>query len=299
MRQLVMTTIETYRLPGDISSRPEGITTGIDADFYVGSLRDGSIFHGRLDSETAQVWQQPGEDGRTSVLGMALHAGRNLVACGGRTGHVFVYDLASGGLVARRTVASEPTLLNDVWVVGDTAYVTDSARPVVWRLSLADPGGVGEPEVFADLAAAGETPYLNGVVATADESALIVAAQAVGALWRVDLASGAARTVELPEGYQFAADGLLLLDDRTLLGICNEGDTRETAVFFLEGLRLDGSASVGVPFGRWTDPRMDTPTTIAVAADGRLLLVNSQLARLEPVPPFTVIAMNVPHEAVA
>jgi sugar lactone lactonase YvrE len=297
-----MATIDTYRLPGRIGSQPEGITAGIDGDFYVGSLRDGSIFCGRLDSEAAQVWQPPGGDGRTCVLGMALHADHSLVACGGTTGHVFVYDLASGGLVARRTVASEPTLLNDVWVVGDVAYVTDSARPVIWRLGLADfgatgAGGVGEPEVFADLAAAGDAAFLNGIVATADGSALLVAAQGTGTLWRVDLASGAAGQVELPDRYEFAADGLLLLDEHTLLGVCNEGDTPETAVFFLAGLRLDATARVGVPLGRWIDPRMDAPTTIAFGEDGRLLLVNSQLGRRDPAPPFEVIAMDVPREA--
>lgn len=291
-----MTPLTRYDLPGR-TVQPEGITHGLDHDFYVGSIPDGTIFRGRLDSAEMSVWQPPGVDGRTSVLGLALHGTRNLVACGGETGHVFVYDLATRGLVGRRSVPTSPALLNDVWVVGDNAYITDSETPVIWRLPLANDGAaLGEPEVFADLSHAGPGAYLNGIVATADESALLVAAQGAGTLWRVALATRAVSEVRLPDGYRFAADGLLLLDPTTLIGLCAERTSEGDVVDYLAALRLDDQASTAAPLGRWSDDRFDAPTTLARAADGRLLLVNSQLGRDEPILPFHVIAMDMPAE---
>lgn len=291
-----MTPLTRYDLPGT-TVQPEGITHGLDRDFYVGSIPDGTIFRGQLDSARASVWQPPGVDDRTSVLGLALHGTQNLVACGGETGHVFVYALATGALVGRRSVPATSSLLNDVWVVGDCAYITDSQTPVIWRLPLgSDDAAPGEPEVFADLSHAGPQPYLNGIVATADESALLVAAQGAGSLWRVTLATSAVSEVRLPDGYRFAADGLLLLDPTTLLGLCAERTSDGDIVDYLAALRLDDRASTATPLGRWSDDRFDAPTTLARVADGRLLLVNSQLGRDDPVLPFRVIAMDMPAE---
>ncbi|GGS95197.1 hypothetical protein GCM10010156_61800 [Planobispora rosea] len=287
-----MAIISAYTLPGE-RVLPEGIAYSSAHGFYAGSIADGTIFRGSLDDELAQVWQPPGKDARTCVLGMAVHRDQWLVACGGETGHLFVYDMADSALVARRTVPAAKTLLNDVWTVGGAAFVTDSARPVLWRLPLgATPQAIGEPEVFADLSSAGANAFLNGITATADGTALLVAAQGTGTLWRVETASGAVEQVHLPEGCGFCADGLLLLGDRLLLGVVNE--TREgTIVFSLAAVALDAAARKAVPVGKWDDPRFDTPTTIALARR-RLLVVNSQLTRAEPAAPFHVISMDLP-----
>ncbi|GAT68621.1 superoxide dismutase [Planomonospora sphaerica] len=287
-----MAIIPAYTLPGE-KVMPEGIAYSSGHGFYAGSTTDGTIFRGRLDDELTQVWQPPGKDARTCVLGLAVHRNRWLVACGGATGHLFVYDLADSALLARRTVPATDTLLNDVWTVGEAAFVTDSVRPVLWRLPLGTtPQAIGEPEIFADLSGAGANAFLNGITATADGTALLVAAQGTGTLWRVETASGAVEQVRLPDGYRFCADGLLLLDDRLLFGLVNE--TRESRIVFsLAVVALDADARKAVPVGRWDDPRFDTPTTIALAQQ-RLLVVNSQLTRAEPAAPFHVISMDLP-----
>ncbi|HEY0618085.1 MAG TPA: hypothetical protein VGD15_10865, partial [Kribbella sp.] len=160
--------ISEYVLPGDWV-RPEGITLGPDNDFFSGSSTDGTIFRCALTSPTAEIWLPAGTDGRTVAVGMTLYSGSQLVVCGGETGHLFVYDVASRGLVSKRGVQG---FLNDVWVVGDYAYATESSQPVIWRFSLladADPVAIPVPD-------AGPDAYLNGIVATADETALLVAA---------------------------------------------------------------------------------------------------------------------------
>ena len=69
---------------------------------------------------------------------MAIDGRERLLVCGGNTGRFFVFDTESGEQIARRTVQTTPTLLNDVFVVGDHAYITDSARPVIWRVEVGE-----------------------------------------------------------------------------------------------------------------------------------------------------------------
>jgi Cu-Zn family superoxide dismutase len=211
---------------------------------------------------------------------MALYSGTQLIVCGGKTGTLFVYEVATRALVSRRTVDG---YLNDVWVIGDHAYATDSAHPVIWQFDLttiAQPTPIEIPEVGPDA-------YLNGIVVTPDDSALLVAAQGTEILWRIDLADHAV----LALATEFAADGLLLLDDDLLLGVCNRGDSMATAEFFLAALRLSDDFHTATPVGTYRDPRFDTPTTLASTAD-HLLVVNGQFAKgVAAAPPYQVIAV--------
>jgi hypothetical protein len=268
--------INEYLLPG-ARVMPEGIVAGPHADFFAGSSADGTVYRCRLEDAVAHVWLQPGEHGRDSALGMAVHEGRHLVVCGGRTGHVFCYDIPSGELAHRATPGGFP---NDVCIVGDTVYVTDSSRPVLRT------GPVGGDLTELDLAEAGEDAYLNGIVATPD--AVLVAAQGTEALWRVDLRTH--EVTKLTDG--FGADGMLLLGD-VLYGVCNEGTTMDDAVFFLAALRLDDDGGA-TPLGRFVDPRFDTPTTLDTDGE-RLLIVNAQFAKgSSAAAPFQVIAVPLP-----
>jgi Cu-Zn family superoxide dismutase len=273
--------ISEYVLPGGWV-RPEGITLGPDHDFFSGSSADGTIFRCDLTLPAAEIWLPAGADGRTVAFGMTLYSGSKLVVCGGKTGLLFVYDVATRALLSKRGIEG---FLNDVWVVGNYAYATDSSQPVIWRFGLlsdADPVAIRLPD-------AGPDPYLNGIVATADDTALLVAAQGTEVLWRVELADGSAR----PIAADFAADGLLLIGN-ILIGVCSRGDTIENAEFFLAALEVADGTRAATPIGEYTDPGFDTPTTLAT--DGkRLLIVNSQFAKGAAAgPPFQVIAVELP-----
>lgn len=288
--------ITDYVLPGE-DVFPEGITEDPGGVmFYVSSARQGTIFRGRTDAAGLEVWQPGGVDGRGQALGMAVDDANRLLVCGGETGYLFAYDTCAGQLLAQRTVPATPTLLNDVCVTGRAAYVTDSARPVVWRVPLDD--GIGELEPFADLTRYGADPaaghYLNGIVPALGGTILVVAAQGTGVLWRVDLMTGAAAPIDL-NGALVSGDGLVFAGD--LLYACDNTEEPDGAVrFWLTAIRLQPGADSGQLAGRWERPAADSPTTAAYI-DGRLYLVNSQLlgdrdgsAR----PPFTVSALAPP-----
>jgi sugar lactone lactonase YvrE len=262
--------ITQYALPG-AAVYPEGITLGPADDYFVGSSADGTIFRGRLTEETASVWLPPDPD-RAVALGLPTYDSQLLV-CGGKTGLFHAYDVETRALVARRAVDG---YLNDVWVSGDHAFVTDSSQPIVWRFDLR---AIDAPPEPIKLPQAG---YLNGI--TARDGVLFVADQGDEVLWRID-PDGSAAVIAT----DYAADGLLLVGD-LLIGVCNRGETSQTAEFFLSVLRLtaDGRA---IPLGEHTDPRFATPTTLALAGD-RLLVVNAQFGRRpDPVLPFTVVSL--------
>ncbi|GIG65861.1 SMP-30/gluconolactonase/LRE family protein [Phytomonospora endophytica] len=274
---------------------PEGITEDPDGrGFYVSGSADGTIYRGERGVPDTEVWQEAGSDGRDCALGMAADPYGRLLVCGGKDGVLYAYDLATGALVARRAVGTEPTLLNDVCVLGDHAYVTDSLRPVVWRFGLgAD--GVGEAEELVGLTShdPGDA-YLNGIVPTPDGDGLLVAAQGTGELWRVEVATRTASRVDLG-GVPVNGDGMVWVGD--VLYVCDNTDEPDGSVrYWLTALRLDGTHRA-VLAGRWEQRPEDTPTTVAHVG-GRLLLVHSQFAmrRLgRPVePPFTVGELDPP-----
>ncbi len=287
-----------FVLPGS-QVYPEGITEGAGNSFYVGSIDAGTIYRGDLDHAVAEVWLPGGLDQRTSVGGLHWDGDGQLVACGLATGHVFVYDTGTGALIARRTVQADEPFLNDVFVVDSTAYLTDSSRPVVWALPLG-PDSVGEPAVFCDLSrhGLGGPSYLNGIVATADRSALLVSDQAQEALWRVDLETAAASPVELGDS-QLCADGLALLEPGLLIGVSNRGESRDDAVFVVSTVRSDDGWATARVTREHSDPRWTVPTTLAVV-DGRVLVVEAQLwSRPEPRLPFRVLDVGSVADVVA
>ncbi|MEV6520622.1 hypothetical protein AB0M43_01605 [Longispora sp. NPDC051575] len=282
-----------YVLPGE-DVFPEGITEGPDGrSFYVSSARQGTVYRGHTDRPELEVWQPAGADGRTGALGMAVDGHGRLLVCGSRTGYLFAYDLAGGALVARCRVPAELTLLNDVFVVGEYAYVTDSERPVVWRVPVG--AEIGEAEEWLVLGAAEDLPYLNGIVAVHDGATLLIAAQGTEVLWRVDVATRAAEHVTL-DG-ELAADGMVLVDGA--LYTCDNAELLEGDVaFYVSRIELAPDARSGRITHRWDRPAADHPTTIA-HLDGRFLLVNSQfLAGREGTAraPFTVSAVRLAPE---
>jgi Cu-Zn family superoxide dismutase len=303
-----------YLLPGD-GVFPEGITEDPDGvRFYVSSYAQGTIFRGRLDEPEAEVWLAPGADGRTKAAGMAVDPAGRLLVCGGDTGQLFGYDTASGTLVARHTVPGR-SLLNDVCVAGGYAYVTDSVRPVLWRVPLGD--AIGAPEEWLTVPDPGELPYLNGIVALDAGRTLLVAAQGTGTLWRIDVAAAVAEQVDVAAaaaeridvvaataeqvdvgGVPVNGDGLVVVDD--LVYVCDNIDRPDGgADHVLTALRPAPDRRSAALVGRWPQRHRDTPTTIAHLGN-RLLLVHSQFAGQHDgtaAAPFVVRAIPVPTVA--
>lgn len=288
--------IDTYVLPGD-EVFPEGITAAPDGrTFFVSGSRHGTVFRGSLAEPALEVWQPGGGSGRTQALGMAADPRGRLVVCGGETGLVHVFDITSGRQTARHRVPASPSLLNDVCVVGGFAYLTDSLRPVVWRLNLDQPDAA--PAEWLNLTDHGAEPevqhYLNGIVPTPDATGLIVVGQGSEELWRLDFATAAAVRVDLG-GVAVAGDGMVWAGD--VLYVCDNSEEPDGRVrYWLTALRLHDGDTRGRRVGRWEHPAAETPTTLAFM-DGRLLLVHSQFGarRLGRAgAPFTVGALVPP-----
>jgi Cu-Zn family superoxide dismutase len=288
--------VTRYPLPGD-NVFPEGITEGPDATFFVGSMGDGTIYRGDTTTGEVEVFLPPDGDGRTMVTGLAVDGHGRLIACDFDGRQIFVYRLDSRDLVARRSFGSEEVWPNDVAVAGDSAYISDSNRPLVWRLP-AGPGGIGEPEVAIDLTPFGvaDPAFCNGIVAHPAAPLLLVASQGEGGvLWQVDLTARTAAPVDLG-GYEFNADGMLL-DAGMLYGVVNRGETIEDLRFAVSAARLDPGWHSGTIVGELADPDWDCPTTIAQVA-GKLLVVCSQVRAMRasspPHLPFEVAAADFP-----
>lgn len=287
-----------FALTGD-RVYPEGIAldprTG---DVYVGSYADGAVQRAAPGARTADVFLPAGTDGRTTANGLKVDfAGRLWVT--DSTAGVAVYDLRSRALLARFEVPDDaPRFVNDLVITPDgTAYLTDSVRAVIHRVTPADlaraRGGSAPLTPRYDLSGLltprpADAPFsLNGI--TTDGRRLFAVDMPVGELFRIDLASGAVGKVALHGGDLTNGDGLELAG-RTLWVAQNMTNTLSRW-----GLSADGrSARLE---RRVTDQALRIPTTL-VRDRGRLLVVRSQFDKGGPagpgVPetPFTVAAVT-------
>jgi hypothetical protein len=283
----------SYTLPGS-TVFPEGVayqpTTG---NFFVSSTTDGSILRGNVMEPDAAPFIAGGGV-QFSAIGVKVDEAGRLIVAGGVTGEVRVHNAATGALIRTFTTGSGG-FLNDIAVAknGDL-FVTDSFRPVLWRVPAAEiHSGAAEPaEAWLDLT--GTIPYtagqfnVNGIVATENGKRLVVSQSFTGELFRIDIATKEVTEVDLG-GEAVAGDGLALVGRILYAG--------EPFLHQITKVSLSGDLSTGTVLSRTTDPSFLTPTTLAVAA-GRLLVVNSQFERLfaglPPILPFTISSIPLP-----
>lgn len=283
----------SYTLPGS-AVFPEGVayqpTTG---NFFVSSTTDGSILRGNVvEPAAAPFIGGPGT--QFSAVGVKVDDAGRLIVAGGMTGDVRIFDAASGAPIRTFTTGTGG-FLNDIAVAknGDL-FVTDSFRPVLWRVPAAEivPGAPEAAEAWLDLT--GEIPYVagqfnvNGIVATENGRHLLVAQSFTSELFRIDVPTKAVTEVDLG-GEAVAGDGLALLGRILYAG--------EPFLHQIAKVSLSGDLGSGTVLSRTADPSFLTPTTLAVAS-GRLLVVNSQFERLfgglSPILPFTISSIPLP-----
>src|SRR5438093_13589080 len=132
-------------LPEGVASQP---TTG---NFFVSSTTDGSILRGNvMEPAAAPFISGPGT--QFSAVGVKVDDAGRLIVAGGMTGDVRVYDAASGTPIRTFTTGTGG-FLNDIAVAknGDL-FVTDSFRPVLWRVPASEihPGAAEPAEARPD-----------------------------------------------------------------------------------------------------------------------------------------------------
>ncbi|AKJ32193.1 superoxide dismutase family protein [Caldimonas brevitalea] len=275
---------------------PEGIAvdekTGVA---YVGSSSEGHLYKLVPGRAKAELLALGGSPGREAALGLKLDAQGRLWVAGGASGKLAVVDAATGRTQAVLDTPSGPqTFLNDVVLAADGfAYVTDSARPVLFRAAHAGPLP-RQLEAWLDLGATpvryrGDAPNLNGIVATSDGRWLLAVQTSTGQLWRIDPRSREVREIPVDGGSLLHGDGLLL-QGRSLFVVRNVESE-------LVRLELDEGYTRARVAQRTTGLPFKHPTTLAAGRGAGLLVVNGQLERQKnppPLLPFDVIEVGRP-----
>ncbi|MPY56060.1 lactonase family protein [Streptomyces spongiae] len=159
-------------------------------------------------------------------------------------------------------------------------YVTDSFSPVLYKLPLGKGGELPEQSQVESIPLKG-IPYsdenqgwnANGITTTPDGSALLIDQTNTGMLYRVDEASGQATPVDVGGADMSWGDGIRR-EGRTLYVVRNFANT-------LSVLHLNKGGTEGRLTHEATDPRFDTPTSVARHGD-MLYLPNAHFNAADP-----------------
>lgn len=290
---------EAYTMPG-AEVYPEGIARQAGSSaFFVGSTSDGTIFRGDVRSPRMEVLAAPGANGRSTAIGLKEDGRGRLVVAGGPTGKVFVLSAKDGRTL--KVLDTKPsgadTFLNDVVISKGYAYITDSQRPVLFRVRLAG-SAIGKVERFRSFTGTAFRYQpgfnANGIAASSNGRYLVVVQSGTGKLFRVDVRTRRVTEIALRGRTVKNGDGLLL-----------RGSTLYVARNMQElivPIRLVDGGRRGIVGTGATGPQLKYPTTIAFDGD-RLLAVNSQFdkrsAMKAPEVPFDVATLPVPRAPAA
>ncbi|MFJ3102595.1 superoxide dismutase [Streptomyces sp. NPDC086835] len=249
---------------------PGGVAAGRLPYAYYGSLFGGEIYRADLATGRGEVISPDLGEGN-SAAGIAFDCRGRLFISGAYSGLARVMDVATGQDLATYRLGGEGTVVADVAVLADAAYVTDAFRPVLYRIPLGPRGELPPARQVESVplsgdwvqGGAGEVTAL-GISPTPDGRALIVVhLLAGGSLMRVDPATGIARRIPLGGAALPSGNGIRL--DGTTAYVAQRDA--------VDVLRLDAAGTRAVPVTRITDPDFDGPSAVAVHGE-RLYVSN-------------------------
>ncbi len=257
---------------------PESVTVDQSSGtFFVGSVKEGTIYKGKISRPSLEVFSPGGADGRSIATGM-FFANNRLVVVGRQTGLIFVYNTKNGRLISKldNGLRAGQTFLNDTTFAPDgSAYVTDSVNPVLYRLAPTRTGQYelqeflnfeGTPVTYVN--APGAAGFnVNGIVATSDGRYLIIGKRNENKLFRIAVRSREIVPVNMPAGMLNTPDGLFL-----------EGNTLYVAQNLPKSIavvRLSSDFSHAEIERTINHPTFAFPTSVA-RYKNRLLVVSSQ-----------------------
>lgn len=275
----------TSAYPESIGANPR---TGI---FYTGSLIDGTLFRGSLDSSKSSVFLPAGSDGRTNVAGVKVDGEGRIWIADAFNGRVLVYNDAGQLLHDFHLLGPGFPTVNDLVFSHGWAYVTDSSRPFLYRLSESDADSAGVTLSEPWLAVSpfvhymtGEGPFgvnLNGIVASPDGETLWTVQTNTGLLFKVDVDTGAISKVDTGGVSLLFGDGLLRVDRELYVA-------RNAANLVLK-MEISADWNSARLIATMTNPQFVFPTAL-IAMRNRLLITNAQLNVVgNPQLPFTVL----------
>ncbi|MCX4761990.1 superoxide dismutase [Streptomyces sp. NBC_01275] len=263
---------------------PEGIAIGSKPYAYQGSRANGGIYRTDLRTGEGQVLYAGGT-GEIAV-GLKLdHDGLLYVA--GSTGVARVIDSRTGELLTTHQLTEAAGhFINDVTLLGDRAWFTDSREAVLYGAPRGRTGEIRALPLTGDWVQLPDVINANGVVGTPDGRGLIVVKSTPGELYNVDLKTGYATKITLVGATDVAnGDGLYRIG-RTLYVVQNR-------LNLISVWSLDRTATTATLTRTITDPRFDVPTTAARYGD-RLYLVNARFTSPQlPETTFTAVAVSI------
>ena len=257
---------------------PESVTVDQSSgSFFVGSVKEGTIYKGKIARTSLEVFSPGGADGRSIATGM-FFANNRLVVVGRQTGLIFVYNTKSGRLISKldNGLRTGQTFLNDTTFAPDgSAYVTDSVNPVLYRVAPTRTGQYelqeflkfdGTPVTYVNAPGAAGI-NVNGIVVTSDGRYLIIGKRNENRLFRVDVKSREIVPVNMTAGMLDTPDGLFL-----------EGNTLYVAQNLPKAIavvKLSADFSQAELERTISHPTFAFPTSVA-RYKNRLLVVSSQ-----------------------
>jgi sugar lactone lactonase YvrE len=271
--------------------QPEGIAIGGAPFAYFGSLADGDIYRANLVTGEGRVISQGPGPGFPSV-GLKIDRVGRLFVAGGNAGQARVVSASSGRILATYQLTTAPSFINDVVLTPVGAYFTNSQEAALYLVPFVGYGHLPAADAVRRIPLGGEWQQAaaafnaNGIAQTPGGAALLVVNSTVGRLYRVEPATGFARAVDLGDYSVVFGDGLLV-EGRTLYVVQNFPEL--VAVF-----TLNAAGTSGTLVATLSDPRFDTPTTVAAYGD-RLYLPNARFTTAPtPTTEYTAVAIPKP-----
>ncbi|MFE4832518.1 SMP-30/gluconolactonase/LRE family protein [Streptomyces sp. NPDC056672] len=264
---------------------PEGITIGAKPYAYMGSRADGAVY--RTDLRTGEGgFIHQGTTGSVAI-GLKLDHDGLLYIAGGGGGSARVVDSRTGRLVATYQLTdSTGHFINDVILLGDRAWFTDSRDSVLYGIPRGQRGEIRSLPLSGDWVQTPDVNNANGIVSTPDGRGLIVVSSTPGKLYQVSLKTGRATEIALSGAADVAnGDGLFRIG-RTLYVVQNR-------LNLISVFGLDAKVRSATLRRTITDPRFDVPTTAARRGD-RLYLVNARFTSPQtPDTTFNAVAVSL------
>ncbi|MEV6752792.1 superoxide dismutase [Streptomyces sp. NPDC051214] len=264
---------------------PEGIAIGRKQPYaYMGSRANGAIYRTDLRTGRGEIFYP----GATGMIAVGLKVDDDgLLYIAGNTGVARVLGTRTRKLVHTYQLTEAPGhFINDVTLLGDRAWFTDSRDGVLYGVPRGRKGAVRALPLGGDWVQTPDVINANGIVGTPDGRALIVVNSSQGKLYRVHLRTGHATEITLVGADNVVnGDGLLRIG-RTLYVVQNRLNL--VSVF-----HLDAAAGTATLRRTITDPRFDVPTTVARWGE-RLYLVNARFTSpQEPGTTFNAVAVSL------
>ncbi len=262
---------------------PEGIAIGRGTTFFTGSLADGAIYKGDLRTGDGAVFVE-GQPG-TRAVGLDIdRRGKRLYVAGGPSGGAKIYDTRKGSLLA--DIPLGDGFINDVIVTRRAAYFTNSFAPELYEVPLDRRGGVAGPARTIPLS--GDFEFIPGAfnangIESINRHTLVIVNSDVGALYTVDIETGAAHQIDTG-GEVINGDGLVLVG-KTLYAVI--GGLNQ-----ITELRLSADLERAKVTDVLTNDNFDVPTT--AARQGRFLYAVNAKFSTPPTPtkPYEVVRVR-------